>query len=333
MNLHELLDQGVHDDAEHGDGLANHLPMVLVALQALGASDARMHSFAASYRTRLRPARPAEAWPSGDGWRSRFGQIEAWSAYRDLFAQWLIHEGRDAVLDQTLPGLMPGCGGAAFHGLIRTALAVVGGHDGELADALAYWACRHLTLGAALPAAGAQQPSSARETDPQSVLHSLWRDLAGWHPAHGLIVQRMQAAAQQPAFTAHVSRLAIGDGTLPALSRLVAHLYARSGNFTVLHLVTSAHAMRLLLPRLDEPLPAIRSYWLACAAGAATVPALAGLGVDMPPTPLDWSEITARAIASDDEHVIKLVYSCREEERCHGGAEYREAAARAVTAP
>jgi len=297
--------------------------MALVALQALGASDPRLDEFAASYRRKLAPAPAAAAWPLGDAWQSRFGQPDAWPAYRALFAEWLIHEERDAVLAQVLPALMPGCGAAAFHGLIRTAYAVASGHVGELADGLAYWACRHLPLDG-----GAGEGA---EADPGVVLQALRQALSGWHPDQGLIVQRMQQAALQPAFAPQVMRLRIGAESLAALSRLATRLYAESGNFTVLHLVTSCHALRILLPYVDAPLPALRSYWVAYAAGAAGVPAASAAATPAPDAVPDWPEIVARAVASDDEHVIKLVCSCRDEHRFYGWDDCRRAAARAVS--
>ena len=87
MTLRTLLDDNVHFDAEYGGGLSNHMPMALVALQGLGASDARLDAFAASYRRRLAPAPDVAAWPSGDPWASRFGQPDAWATYRALFAE------------------------------------------------------------------------------------------------------------------------------------------------------------------------------------------------------------------------------------------------------
>ena len=141
-------------DAGGFTGLSNHLPMALAALKRLGADDARLAAFAARYSQRLRPAPAPAEWPAGEPWRARLGQTNAWPAYRHLFLHWLVTESADAVLQQTMPTLMAGCGGAAFHGLIRTAYAVQSGHGQELADALAYWACRWLDLGAPPPSSG-----------------------------------------------------------------------------------------------------------------------------------------------------------------------------------
>ena len=331
MTLHALLDANLQLDAEYCGGLANHLPMALVALQALGASDARLAAFAATYRRKLVPAPASVDWPAGEAWGSRLGVAGTWPVYRVLFAQRLMHEGRDTVLRQVLPELMSGCGAAAFHGLIRTACAVTSGHDGELADGLAYWACRHLRLDAS---AGAGEGDT---DDPGRVLQSLRHALGGWRATQSLIVQRIQAAALQPAFAPQVQRLRIDADSLGALARLATRLYAQGGNFTVLHLVTGCHALRLLLPYLDEPLPALRSFWAAYAAGAASLPDSAWALVPQPqplPQPtavVDWPQIAAKAIASDDEHVIKLVYSAREEHRHYGWEDCRQAAVRAVT--
>ena len=322
--LESLLDAGVHLDAEYGDGLANHLPMTLVALHALGASDARLQAFAATYGRKLGPAPPVQDWPAGDAWASRLGQPAAWPMYRSLFALWLFHEPADAVLAQVLPVLFRGSGAAAFHGLIRTACAVIAGHRGELADGLAYWACRHLELPRGSAAADA--------SDPGVVLASLAQALAGWRSGERLIVQRMRHAVLQPAFAAHEACLRIGPQTLAALTRYALRRYARSADFSVLHLVTGCHAMQVLLPFVDEPLEPVRHFWTAYAAAAATVAEPARRAVKA--SRLAWPEIVARAVACDDEHVIKLVHACREHERVHGWGDCRAAAARGVeTAP
>jgi hypothetical protein len=315
MNLLTLLNEGSAFDAEYGAGLSNHRPMALLALARLGADDARLQAFASTYARRLQPAPPAVPWPAGDAWAAYLGQRQAWAIYRDLFAQWLQHEDAGDVLRQTLPVLMQGCGAAAFHGLIRTAYAAQAGHVQELADALAYWACRWLDLGSVAEAEG-------RMADPEQVL----RLLRVVRSDAGLIFQRMQAAARTAPFRAAVSQLQVGDGTLPRLAELAASAYAASGNFTALHLVTSAHALRVLWPCIEEPAAALRAYWLAYAAAVAA----AGLQVAAPVALRPWPDIVARALASDDDHLIKLVDSCREQERALGGVVWQRAASRAL---
>jgi hypothetical protein len=315
--LGQLLDQGARFDAEYGAGLSNHLPMALVALHRLGADDTRLGAFAARYAQKLEAAPPPQTWPAGDAWTGRLGERAAWPAYRSLFAEWLGHEGGASVLAQVLPALMPGCGAAAFHGLIRVAYAAQVGHEGELADALAYWACRWLPLGEA---------PAGREADPRALLGALQSALPGWRSGQGLIFERMHEVASLPAFDNVAAQLKVGTGTLRALAHCAAGVYARSGNFTALHLVTSAHALRVLLPLIDDAQVAVGAYWRAFAAGFIASGAQPG---PVPP-PLDWAALAAAAIGSDDDHLIKLVDSCREEQRVYGSDDWRIAATRAL---
>ena len=322
MTLRQLLRHAAGLDAEYGHNLASHLPMALSALARLGATDARLAAFAAHYAGRLRPAPPRERWPAGEAWTSRLGEPRAWPAYRSLFSQWIRREGAPAVLEQVLPTLLRGVGAAAFHGPIRAAYALAAGQPQQLDDALAYWACRWFALGS-LSAGG-------REHDPVAALAGLRMA----RPRRPLIAERMAIAAQHPAFGRVASELRIDrDHTLPQLAMRAARLYAASENFTVLHLLTSAHAMRVLLPSLAEGdvVVALGHYWLAFVAGHAA----SGLAerttdgaMSRPSRP--WPEIVSRAIASNDDHVIKVVDSCREQERAYGGAVWREAASRAV---
>lgn len=322
MSLSQQLEQSARYDAEYSSSLSSHLPMALVALARLGADDARRDAFAERYATRLRPAPQAAHWPAGDPWQARFGDPGAWPAYRSLFAEWLAHESAQAVLAQALPPLMRGVGAAAFHGPIRAAYAISSGSARELADALAYWACRWFTLGDA--------PGAGYESDPATVL----AQLKITKPKRPLIAERMALVAEQAAFARVTPTLRIElASTLEQLARLAARLYAASDNFTVLHLVTSAHAMRVLLPWIDADVAAdaLGHYWLAYAAGHAS----SGLGDDgrstLPRAPLKpWTALVARALSSDDDHLIKLIDSCREQERAYGGAVWREAASRAL---
>lgn len=307
-------------DAEYGASLSNHLPMALTALARLGASDERLAEFAQRYARRLHAAPPAQAWPDGDAWRAHLGRPQAWPAYRALLRDWTAHEGAAAVLQQVLPTLMTGVGAAAFHGPIRVAYALAANHAAELVDALAYWACRWFPLGA---------PAAAGSTaDPARLLAQF--DFAGELPDAPLISQRMAHAALHPRFAPLAERLHVDlRSTLPRLAHLAAERYAAGADFTVLHLVTSAHAMQVLLPWLDEAerRPALAHYARAWLAGWATRPAHDE--AQAPLSVLPWPEIEARALETDDDHAIKLVDSCRELERSCGGAVWAVAASRA----
>jgi hypothetical protein len=321
--LHRLLDDAPATDPEYGGGLSNHLPMAWLALARLGAGEGRLREFGAAYAAakRLEPARAREPWPAGDAWPGRFGQRRAWPLYLDLFEQRIGHEGAAAVLQQTLPALLPGVAAAAFHGLIRTAAGVQAGHSGEVAQGLAHWASFHLRLGA-MPEA----PDRGTEADPAVLL----RRLAAGTSATGLIADRMRIAASDGAVNAVAAQLHVDAATPERLARAAAFAYAETGNFTALHLVTGTHAMRVLARFVDEGEPRLaawRWFWQAYAHGvvaARLVPACEALVVRA------WEGIVPRALASDDEHVIKLVDAAREEEQHYGGADWQRAASRAV---
>jgi hypothetical protein len=319
--LRALLTDAARFDAEYRGGLSNHLPMALTALTRLGADDERLAEFAQRYAQRLHPAVALAAWPAGDPWRGRFGDPLAWPAYRSLFREWIAHEGASAVLAQCLPPLMEGVAAAAFHGAIRVAYALAANHADELADGLAYWACRWFSCGAP------RQGGSERE--PARVLARL--DFAHELAPQPLIALAIAAAAAHPRFDAALAPLHVNlRTTLPRLAQIAAERYAAGPDFTVLHLVTGAHAVAVLLPWIDEPqrLPALAFYARAAAAAWATCKPR---GAPLPPLAvLPWPEIVARAISSDDDHVIKVVDSCRAHEQASGGATWVAAASRAV---
>ncbi len=306
--LRQRLDAGAAWDGDYGDGLSSHLPMVLIALERLGADAARLAAWEASYAAAapLCAARPPQAWPAGDPWPDRLGDAAAWPAYRALFAQWIALEDPADVLAQVLPTLMPGCAGAAFHGLIRTAYAVQAGHAGELADGLAHWAAHHQPLGA-LPEV------AAAGADPLPLL----RRLKAGHSTARLISGRIADAARGGTVNRQIAGLAIEADTPARLARAAAHAYAHSGNFVALHLLTSCHALQVLTGFFADDATAgaaWRWYWQAFAHGVVA----ARLQPLPAPPLLDWPALRAQARASDDEHVIKLIDSALELARVNG---------------
>lgn len=323
--LRELLDIGRRYAPEYTGALSNHLPMALVALHRLGADGERLRAFFDDYSRRLSLV-PSGGTPLPD-WRPALGRFAPGSVFVDLQATFdtlLRERGAAAVLHEALPVLMEGVAAAAFHGLIRTAYAVDAGHAGELAAGLAYWTLRHLPLPAPAPALPVQE-------DPARWLAALNAEIVV-RIEGGLIFERMRTAARQVGFERHAQALAIDAGTLQRLAGFAAGRYAATRDFTVLHLVTSAHAMRLLLPHLPDDAArraALQAYARAYAAGvvASGIPLEAAEPHD---AGLSWAEIEERARRSADDHVVKLAYSAREEALCHASDVHRRAAARAV---
>ena len=318
--LHRLLDLNLALPAEYRGDLSNHLPMALHALCELGADDARLIDFHRRYTRRFEgrpPARPAQPL---DDWRAACGSIDSFDALRAGFLQQLERAGIDATLRAVLPALWPGMAAAAFHGLIRTAHAVQMGHAGETAAGLAYWAARWQALSA--PDAAALPPM----------------DIAAWarhleaaaqrtHCSGRLISERIAEVVQGPDYLRMAAVAPLGPALLPLASPWAASLYARSGNFTVLHLVTGLRAARVLWPWVGDE-AAVAAH-LQRAVAAATLASNLKFCAAEPPA-RDWHGVRAAACASNDEHVIKLVHACAEGHAHFGAGDLLRAASRVL---
>lgn len=306
--LHALLDDGLRFAPEYRGGLSNHLPMALVALDALGAGPARLGTFASQYAPRLAPR--TRSLPLDAAYESAFER------HRDAIEQ----RGIDAVLRETLPRLMPGVGAAAFHGLIRTAYGVEAQHAGEIAAGLAYWEARWLPLLPALPTV----PS---ERDVGTWLRTLAAALPPWHSDSSLIFERMAAVAETAAFREQAATLAIGEATPREIAALALDRYLASGDFTVLHVMTSCHALRVLGPWLERARDAWRWYSIAVAAGVVSSGIDLAAHTERAPAP-PWTALVERACASSNDHAIKLAHSARAEAEMWGDDQrYRQAVA------
>ena len=322
--LTALLDRAQAYAPEYGGSLSTHLPMALVALHALGADAPRMEAFFTTISARLNAAPAATV--ACDDWLALRGDRAAFASLRAHFLQAIADQGRDAVLRQVLPSMVDGVGAVAFHGLLRTASATVANHHAELASGLAVWVSGHLPLASFVAA----RPSAASGVSVADWLAHMAAQGDGWRvDCGGMITPQMRAFVRTPAFRDGVDRLAVQDNTLRELAAQALAIYLRSKNFTVLHLITSAHALRLLMPWQDAPLVAVRHYARAYAAGVAA----SGVKIDAPIMAVDvlpWPDVLRAGVASDDEHVIKLVYACHEEWKVTGDVDYQRAASLAV---
>jgi hypothetical protein len=300
--------------------LSNHLPMALHALSELGASPLRLREFADRYLSRFESMDLPPAATPLDNWRALRGQDQAYAPLLATFRRKLHAAGRDAVLRDALPALLPGVAAAAFHGVIRTAHAVESGHMDELAQALAYWAWRWQSLAA--PPAGEPLPFDVWAA-------ALVGQAPGWTHDAPLIALRMLAAASSAPYLALGGRLAFDEALLARLTAFAAQRYADTRNFTVLHMVTGLRALRVLGPWMAD-LPAL-APGLVHAASAAYLAAKVPAGLRLPPPPArSWAEVLERAIASDDDHVVKIVHACRTLATLDGDEPYLQAARRAV---
>ena len=333
--LHNLLDTQLQLAPEYGNNLTNHLPMALHALFSLGASTARLHDFYLAYVRETGVGIAPEPLPDTGAWRGDWlslrGRADAYSALRTHFNAMVAQGGIEATLRVAIPALLPGVAAVAFHGLIRTSHAVESGHAGEVAAALAYWAWRWRPLVAPPIGMGGE-----------SLVMGLWsaRLVAGalrQRTKGESISRRISEATQSPLYRELASALAPSVSVHAHIAELAAfslERYVATPNFTVLHMITGLRALRTLCTLLpwiedEDDLQSALTHNITAAYLAANV-----VPSDAAPcaATLDWAQTVAAAIQSNDEHVIKLVHACRDEEEAYGNARYLRAATMAVSA-
>jgi hypothetical protein len=313
--------------------LANHLPMVLVALHRMGASDERLEAYCDTYHKQngLVPVPKPIGAITRDNWREFLGQREREGDYRTFFAGEVARLGATPAAIHYLPHLMPGMAASATHAFMRMAYATMTDSDEETGVALAYWAATYLALG---PSRGAK-PST---DDPAEVLAFMSGPEVFRHvePERDLLWHFMRAVAQKPEFAPVVDVLAIGPETHDRIAHCSLALYAATLDFCALHAVTGTHWLRLMAPRTPDAATPLRYFWQTI---ASLVPKI---GFPSPPSAdeleawrrarlPDWPEIYREAVARDDEHDLSLTFSAGEEFEHYGDRLYQYAAAKRLS--
>jgi Questin oxidase-like len=325
--LSELLDDELVYDATTRTRLSSHLPMALVALERLGADDARLTEFAGRYRDRLVAVPDAEPVASFEEWRVARGAAHAYGPVRCYLEACIAADGRDEVVRRHVTELIDGLAGAAFHGIIRLAYALESASDARVAAGLAYLTQVHQPLG--------PRGRHAPFTDDPIVALDRVAGLECLRAATvtGNIGQRMRAVTSHEEFDGVVDWLAVDGTTAVRLTDAAVALYAQTDDFVALHGLTGSHAISIVAPYVED-IDALFSFWFQSLAAAyvtigaprLTEPAASVAAWLEAPTP--WPEIARRARQSDDEHVSKLVYSARALEERSSSPLLRAAAAR-----
>jgi hypothetical protein len=206
--------------------LANHLPMVLVALRRMGASDDRLEAYCDVYceANGLVPVPAPIGEVTRENWRDFLGQREREGDYRAFFAGEVARLGGTQAAIVYLPQLFGGFAASALHAFMRMAYATFTDSDEETGVALAYWAATYLPL-------GDPQGRPASTDDPAEVLAYMYGPATFRHveTERDLLWHFMRAVAQMPEFAPVVDMLAIGPETHDRIARLALALYASTG--------------------------------------------------------------------------------------------------------
>jgi hypothetical protein len=310
---------------EYAGGFANHGPMAAEALVAMGRADAVV-AWTLRYRDRLDPPRAMREPIEAAHWREALGDLGRTSDWSAFFLREIEERPWRETLDAWVLRLAPGLSGAAAHGVIRTSHATrslsirdTPRRRVELARGLAYWAATYQTLPTT------RLDGGRRRCAAEAV--SRIETLRPHRPApSGFIADGFRALDDHPSFSGVIDLLDLsGDlsSTISEVTAAFARIYLENASssgrrVTFVHTVTAPAAVRLLFPhvRTATAREGLRFAWQAAAAMLATfgVPAgSSGTSVATAGTPSDLDEIVDRAIASKDEHAIKLAEACARE--------------------
>lgn len=324
--LRRLLDENARFDLANR-GTVNHLPMALYALARMGASDERLVEYFHWWEAnRALPRTDSERPVEWEEWTRHIGDAAMFSALWEFFSDRVAKRGPTEIIGEVFPLVSGGIAAAAFHGLIRLAYGIEADHAGEIGAGLATLCSRYADLGIpkhARPAAGIEE-----------ALARISERLSGVAFAGQGIIGRMRAAAADPRFAAGFALPSIGPEFLGSFARVAIALYWQTGDFTVLHMVTATHAARVLFeayPHLASA-EALTAFWEAGCAAYGSVGAPALTPAPPPAENQPWSRIFAGAVQSNDDHVIKLTYSCHCESTRYGNPLYQAAAVRLIAA-
>lgn len=310
-----LLDQSTVYHPLYGEGLSNHLPMALIALDRMGASPDQLRSFFETYRRRLRVRHSTRACTDP---RSALGMPEQFENVCAWFNQRIAQSGTCAVLSTWLPELMGGVGASAFHALIRLAYAVEADHPAEIAMALAYWTTAHQQFGSL---------GTSTQHNLSEVAATCAQEMTDHSFSPGLIVDRMAEVASIPAIASSATQPA--SLSFEGISDFALDAYHAREDFILLHLVTACHAFSVLREYICGNETALRHFWhavLMAYLSTGQSPADESTARDFGAA--GWPECLQRACASRDDHTIKLVYSAWRRDQSEPDPRYPQIASR-----
>ncbi|WP_175884557.1 questin oxidase family protein [Burkholderia sp. BCC0044] len=326
LKLNELLDANARFDLA-AKGTTNHCPMALIALANMGASSARLQEFFDMWERKFALlAPPVDTMISRGDWTKHLGNRAAFGALRLCFQDWITDAGIVPVIAAVLQAVPFAPASGAFHAVIRLAYGIEVGHAGEIASGLASLISSHLPIDV-IP----DQNPTADSID--AGFDHVAQALSGVTLPRDSITSRLRAVAADVRFGKAVLAPPTNVALLDDLAQATIGAYWRKPNFTLLHTVTATRAARIVFAQLHEDLikQLLPNLWIALCAAYATVGRLPLAEANVPDIDIDWSDVCRMTVASDDDHVIKMTYTCLCEDRRDPSSRYLAAAARLVS--
>ncbi|MGW1075014.1 questin oxidase family protein [Streptomyces sp. NPDC002537] len=357
-----VVEQLLNDRTYHiefNGHLSNHVKHAVIALDGLGATPEQIKAYYDSYARLttygygLEPPRASKYEITEENWREHLGRRTSFSAYCEFFDRQEKELGTDELLRRYAPTLLPGWVGAFTHATIHLGWAIDAGNRWMTVEGLAYMAFSYVSCHPERAEDGGARGEQAIDSllriagaweNDRDALQQWVRELVG-DTAVG-IAEGIHPELARSGLQYRIARL-LGAGhpliyRTPAwideqdvaesweqLYYVVALLYlAVPGDFVLLHLITSLHAMEQIAAKLPEEQQkhVVKYFWtgmLCVIFSGADFPRwakLAGLhaafrdavDADLPEVwAQDWRLTVLRAFEEDEEHNPKLVYVMR----------------------
>lgn len=289
-----LIRQGHRFSPVYGARLSNHLPMALIAMSRLGACEKALH---AEYQQALGHLEVMDALRTPAP--LQLGNKEHNAAFIAHYRKKLEIDGVEATLTKVLATLLPGMAAGSFHALIRLAYAIESADLDEISHALAYWSSGYTTLG---------DIHYSTEKDAASHLNQALEAMRDHRYNKGIMIDHVEELAGLEKYRAIASQpVSLSKEQVAAI---VLNHYAASNDFTLLHGVTGFHALLSLAPYIDNFDFALDCFWQAYVAAACSADYRKPLAPRHTKIKPDWRAWFQHALATRDDHTIKLVYSC-----------------------
>ncbi|KJF94080.1 hypothetical protein UB33_11760 [Photobacterium angustum] len=283
----ELIVAGLQFQPTYKNGISNHLPMTLVALDQIGTNDECVLLFYHQYITQL------ENVARNEPFLKQANEIE----------QRIKNDGVETTLIAYMPRLIASFNTQAFQCMIRLSYAIKSQQQREIAYALAYWDQSYQLI----------TPLSLTEKyNAEQQLKQLTYAFSNSSFEANNISQRIFEVAQSPNYL-KLAPVPV-DITIEKVLQLVVEYYRKTNNSTLLHGITALHAFIELLQYFQDQQTALQWFWQSYTAAFATVGKNLQQPRDVLPTPphLSWLETITRGALSKNDHTITLIYSCSE---------------------
>ncbi|MEH6444303.1 MAG: questin oxidase family protein [Oceanospirillaceae bacterium] len=310
---------------QFSQGLSNHLPMVVQALQTMQASDTQILNYIEHASSKLEQLPSVVGLLQLKDWHEVCelkGQYIHYMALHHYFAAQINNDLNNPLIAQYIQDLAPGISSGAFHPFIRLGHALAGNNVLEVVSAFAYWIYAYSEL---------TWPDNPLQASPSlDITISSLLNAVDW-PTGRLGIEvvtsdmrqvREQCSFHQLSFKPDAKNIDFAEMELSALN-----LYLACDDFTVLHAVTATYSTRIV----KEQYPQIDNLLLYLWQGVVTAYLSKGITALHQQNTLKTlntltcysrEQVRYFACCSLDDHSIKLAAVCLRMHKVTGNDNY-----------